>query len=128
MAFLVIPTDNADLMRVQLNIKKELDALELQLAPPGKPSTPVTTDYTVTLNDILVLANPVSTLNVTLPEVSTCPRRTFTIKNVSAAGLVSVRGLFVLGVFQSLENVQRYDIPSGTSVTCYSDGSKWWVV
>lgn len=128
MALVVLSDVGADLVRVQLNVKKELDALEVKLPTKKKPSTPITADYAVKLTDTLVLALPATNINVTLPDVATCLGQTFTVKNLSTAAVVSLRGQYVGAAFQEIDQTQRYDVPSQTSVSCYSDGVRWWIV
>lgn len=124
----VIRTADPDLTRVQQNVAKELAAVASRLPTKKRPSTPITTDYTVQLTDVLVLAKPEADINVTLPDVATCVGEEFTVKNLSSNAIVHLRGLYALGAWQAIDEQERYDVPSETSVSCYSDGKKWWIV
>jgi hypothetical protein len=128
MALEIIRTVDSDLTRVQQNVAKELGAIERRIPAKKTPSTPITTDYSVKLTDVLVLALPETDINVTLPDVGTCVGQSFTIKNLSTAATVFVRGLYVGAAFQQVDQQDRYDCPAQTSVTCYSDGVRWWIV
>lgn len=128
MALTVLRDVDSDLVRVQQNVKKELDALELKVPGKKKPSTPVDADYAVKLVDTLVLALPATDINVTLPDVATCVGETFTVKNLSTAAVVYLRGQYVGGTFQEIDQAQKYAVPSQTAVSCYSDGKRWWIV
>lgn len=124
----ILQTDDADLTRVQQNVAKELDALEQRLPSRKTPSTSITSDYSVRLTDVLVLALPAADINVTLPNVSTCVGGQFTVKNLSTDAIVYLRGQYVGAAFQEIDQEQRYAVPAQTSVTCYSDGKRWWIV
>lgn len=127
MAFTILHTADADLNRVQQAVKAEFDLLQAALPASRKPSTPITADYSVRLTDVLVLARAATDINVTLPDLRTCVGREFTVKNLSADSIVNVRGFYVNLAFQTIDSVSPYRIPTGTSLTVYSDGANWWV-
>ena len=126
----VIRTADADLSRVQDNVAAEFKRVESVIPSPRTPSTKVTADYTVKLTDTLILCGPQmpATLNITLPPAATCKRLSFTVKNISATGLVNVRGAFINGARETLDGATIAPCPSGASFTCYSDGVSFWVV
>lgn len=128
MSLVILRTQDADLTRVQQNVAKELAALEEALPSAKNPSTPITADYAVKLTDVLVLANPASDINVTLPAFSTWVGQELKVKNISNAATVHMRGQFVNGAFQLIDGFAPYDVPSGTCVTVYSDGFRGWIV
>jgi hypothetical protein len=129
MALTIIRTDDADLTRVQQNVKTALDQLQAQIQSKKTPATRISADYAVQLTDVLVVAQSATDINVTLPAAGTCAGQTFMIKNKAQTDvLVRVRGQHVDGAFQLVEGVAPYDIPQGTCVTCYSTGTAWEVV
>lgn len=128
MSLTILRTQDADLNRVQQNVKSELDAIQGQIPAKKTPVTPITADYSVKLTDVLVLATPVTDINVTLPVVSTCVGQSFTVKNKSTDAVVHMRGQYVGGAFQLVDGVAPYDVPGGAGVTCYSTGSAWEII
>lgn len=128
MALTVLRDVDSDLVRVQQNVAQELASLEKRLPSKRTPSTPITADYQVRLTDVLVLALPATDINVTLPDVATCVGQSFTVKNLSTAAVVYLRGQYVAGAFQQIDQEAKYAVPAQTSVTCYSDGARWWIV
>lgn len=131
MALQIIRTADADLSRVQQNVKSEFARLEGTIPSPRTPSTKVTADYTVQLTDSLVLCGPALpvTCNITLPFAASCSGLAFTVKNISAAGTVLVRGQVNDGAREPIDGqAMPGALAAGKSVTCYSDGVAWWVV
>jgi hypothetical protein len=124
----VLNTPDANLNRVQANIKAELDALQAQVPAKKTPYTPITSDYSVRLTDVLVLATPVTDINVTLPAAQTCVGERFTVKNKSTSALVNVRGQHLNGAFQTIDGQAPYVVPSDAAITVHSIGTGWEVV
>lgn len=130
MGLQVIRTPDVDLSRVQQNVKAECDRIDARIPTQRTPSIKTTSDYTVQLTDSLVLCGPAmpSTLNITLPFSAPCRGLTFTVKNISAAGLVNMRGAYVGGVRELIDGIMPYPLAAGAKAACFSDGVAWWVV
>ena len=131
MALQTINTADADLTRVQKNVKAELDRIEATIPISRAPSTKVTADYTVQLGDSLVLCGPQmpAQINITLPFAASRKGLTFTVKNISAAGTVLVRGQVNNGAREPIDGqAMPSALAASKSVTCYSDGAAWWVI
>ena len=116
-----------NLTRVQQNVAKEFARVE-GLIPSSSTTKPsyVSADYTVKLTDSVILASPVATLNVTLPDASVCSGQRFTVKNKGATPqTVNVRGATVAGTAQTIDGGATYGLAQGARVTLLSIGTGW---
>jgi len=84
-----------------------------------------TTDYTITLNDDVILADgSISAVTITLPAVASCGGRSFTIKAIDITNIVKLatNALETIdGVSTDYTFANKYD-----SITVKSDGTQWW--
>jgi hypothetical protein len=124
----LLTTADADLDKVQQNVKKELDALEAAQPSPRAPFVLVTADYAIKPADGIVLANPLTSCSVSLPPAAPSRGLRFTVKNASTAGTVYVRGFYSATAPELIDGVARRTLAAGASATCFSDGAAWWAI
>lgn len=128
MALTVLKTVDEATNRVQANVKKELDELAREMPSRRAPVVAVTADYTVQLDDAIVLVNPLASCSVTLPPAAPARGLRFAVKNTSAAGTVHVRGRYSSTEPELIDGAVRRDLTAGQVATCYSDGASWWAI
>lgn len=128
MALTILRDVDADLVRVQQNVAGEIAKLEAAVPAKNALNTSITDDYSIKLTDAIVLALPPSSLNVTLPDARACFGQSFTVKNCSTAGTVVIRGSYVNGLFQQVDQQGKITLAGLTAARCYSDGKRWWVL
>lgn len=128
MGLVVINAADPDLNVVQERVKQELDKLEAAQPSTKEPNAYTTVDYTVKLSDSVVLANPLTSLNVYLPAAKAASGLRFTVKNASKAGTVHVRPRYSTTAPELIDNATRLDLAAGAKAALFSDGANWWVL
>lgn len=84
--------------------------------------TTVTSNYSIAVNDMVILAN--AQLTATLPAIaSVAVGKTYTIKKISNTGTVIITGASTIDGNTSVTLNQQYQ-----SISVISDGSYWWII
>lgn len=96
---------------------------EVPLYAPGAPVATKTANYTATATDSVIVANG-ATVTITLLDPTTCPGRTFWVKNINAASAT----VNSAGTSKTIDGAASVTLAQWARGQYVSDGTQWLVV